>query len=67
MTGDVSPIVGLLGSAVGGIACGMIFAFGNTDSVPGRVVLSIFASSIMFVVCLMLNFFGCAIGNSHGL
>ena len=63
MTEDVSPMVGVLGSVGGGIICGVAYAFGSTDSVPGRVILGVFASGVMFVVCLMLCLFGCAIGN----
>jgi hypothetical protein len=65
--GDVSIIVGLLGSVVGGIVCGAMLAFVNADSAPGRVVLSILLSGVMFVVCLMLCFFGCAIGSGGRL
>jgi hypothetical protein len=67
MNGFISLEVGVLGSIAGGIICGVTYAFGNTDSAPGRVVLGILASGVMMAVCLMLCFFGCAIGSFGSL
>jgi hypothetical protein len=63
MTGNISPIVGVLGSLVGAIVCGGMIGGGGTNSGPARVIVSFIFTGIMFVVCLMLCFFGCAVGS----
>lgn len=59
---SISPIIGLVGSVVGGIFCGVTLARAFTQTEGTRVALSILFAPIMIIVCLTLSCFGCALG-----
>jgi hypothetical protein len=59
---SVSPFVGLIGGGTSGIACGLMLGRRIPSTGPVRIILCLFYSGIMTVVCIMLCFFGCNLG-----
>jgi uncharacterized membrane protein AbrB (regulator of aidB expression) len=60
--GPLPPLVALLGSVAGGLACGNIIALKQSESATGRVGVTLVCGVVFFFVCLILCFFGCSIG-----
>jgi hypothetical protein len=62
---SASPAIGFFGGAAAGIACGVMLAFRFGRSISARVLLGLFCSAAMAVVCIMLSLFGCEAGGYH--
>jgi hypothetical protein len=58
----VSPVIGIVGGAAGGIICGVLLALRMQKTIAARVVLAVLLSAVLGIVCIMLSFFGCMVG-----
>jgi hypothetical protein len=59
---DAPVFVGLLGSVLGGLICGMVLGRHVGKTSAGRVGLSFLFVILFVVVSFFMNFFGCAMG-----
>jgi hypothetical protein len=65
--GDVEVWIGLYGGIIGGIICGVMLGRHLGKSFGTRIIIGIFFSFLMIVVCVGINCFGCTASGFHFL